>query len=166
MKLASYLQIVHVLRIMLDETDKKLLNLLQKNAQMTAQELAEALGLSASQCSRRRARLESDGYVRTTRAMLDPEQIGLLVQAFVQITMASHTRQNALDFERLIRVTPQVTGAWTLTGEADYLLRLYCEDLSDLNRIVQEVLLPHVAVSRVHSQIVMETLKTDAPLPL
>ncbi len=151
---------------MLDETDKRLLDLLQQDAQMTAQELADRLGLSASQCSRRRVRLESEGIVRTTRAMLDPERIGLSVQAFVQVTMASHTRENAVDFERLIRVTPSLTGAWTLTGEADYLLRIYCEDLGDLNRIVQEILLPHPAVSRVQSQIVMDTLKSDAPLPL
>jgi len=151
---------------MLDEIDKKLLDMLQQDAQMTAQDLAERLGLSASQCSRRRARLEADGIVRATRAMLDPERIGLSVQAFIQVTMASHTRENALDFERLIRVTPQLTGAWTLTGEADYLLRIYCEDLADLNRIVQDILLPHPAVSRVQSQIVMDTLKSDAPLPL
>jgi DNA-binding Lrp family transcriptional regulator len=61
---------------------------------------------------------------------------------------------------------PEVTGAWTLTGEADYLLRVHCADLAGLNRLVQDVLLPHPAVARVHSQIVMDRIKPDAPLPI
>ncbi len=56
--------------------------------------------------------------------------------------------------------------AWTLTGEADYLLRIWCADLAALNRLVQQALLPHPAVARVHSQIVLDRVKPDAPLPL
>ena len=52
-----------------------------------------------------------------------------------------------------------------MTGDADYLLRVYCEDLPQLNRLIQDVLLPHPAIARVHSQIVMDQLKHDAPLP-
>ena len=52
-----------------------------------------------------------------------------------------------------------------MTGDADYLLRVYCADLPDLNRLLHEVLLPHEAVARVHSQIVMDQLKQDSPLP-
>lgn len=152
--------------MMLDNMDKKLLSLLQEDAQMTAQDLADRLNLSASQCNRRRARLEQDGYIRSTRAILNATKLGLSVQAFLQISMASHTKENAHDFARLIRIIPQITGAWTLTGDADYMLRLYCVDLSDLNLLVQEKLLPHPAVARVQSQIVMDTLKTDAPLPI
>ena len=55
--------------------------------------------------------------------------------------------------------------AWTLTGEADYLLRVMCEDLAALNRLVQDILLPHDAVGRVQSQIVMDQIKPDGPLP-
>jgi DNA-binding Lrp family transcriptional regulator len=53
-----------------------------------------------------------------------------------------------------------------MTGEADYLLRIYCTDLAALNRLTQEVLLPHPSIGRVHSQIVMEELKDDSALPL
>jgi DNA-binding Lrp family transcriptional regulator len=55
---------------------------------------------------------------------------------------------------------------WTLTGEADYLLRVWCADLPALNRLVQDRLLRHPAVARVQSQIVMEQLKPDAGLPV
>jgi DNA-binding Lrp family transcriptional regulator len=52
-----------------------------------------------------------------------------------------------------------------MTGEADYLLRVYCRDLQALNQLIHEILLPHPAVARVQSQIVMAQLKRDAPLP-
>ena len=150
----------------LDATDSRLLAALQENAMLTAQDLSERLNLSPSQIGRRRQRLEAEGYVRGYRAEVAPEKIGLGVQAFIRIVMATHTEQNARDFVRLTRTEPEVVGAWTLTGEADYLLRVYCTNLSALNRLVQQVLLPHPAVSRVQSQIVMERVKPDAPLPI
>lgn len=150
----------------LDEIDKRLLALLQRDGQVTAEALGQALHLSASQAGRRRQRLEEAGVIRGYRAVLDPAATGLGVEAFVQIAMATHTEENARDFVRLTRVQPEIVGAWTLTGEADYLLRIFCADLAALNRLVQQTLLPHPAVSRVHSQIVMERVKSDAPLPL
>jgi DNA-binding Lrp family transcriptional regulator len=151
---------------MLDTLDQRLLTALQGNGQLSAQELAEILPLSASQIGRRRQRLEAEGYVTGYRATLSPERLGLHVEAFIQVTMAAHTAENAADFRALCRRTPEITGAWTLTGEADYLLRVHCADLAALNRLVQDVLLPHPAVARVHSQIVMDRIKPDAPLPV
>lgn len=150
----------------MDETDKRLLAAIQENAMLTAQDLGERLNLSPSQAARRRQRLEADGIVTRYRAELDPARIGLGVEAFIRVVMATHTEQNARDFVRMTRSQPEITGAWTLTGEADYLLRVFCADLATLNRLVQQVLLPHPAVSRVQSQIVMERVKPDAPLPL
>ena len=150
----------------LEETDRRLLALIQQDATLTAQALGEKLNLSASQAARRRQRLEARGIVRATRAMLDPQRVGLGVQAFIHVVMATHTEANAWDFAALTRTQPEIVGAWTLTGEADYLLRVYCADLDALNRLVQAVLLPHPAVSRVQSQIVMDRIKPDAPLPL
>lgn len=150
----------------LDNADLKLLAALQADSTRTAQELGEALHMSASQAGRRRQRLEAEGYIAGYRARIMPEKVGLSVEAFIQIVMATHTEQNARDFVRLTQTRAEIVGAWTLTGEADYLLRVYCRDLAALNDLVQQVLLPHPAVSRVQSQIVMERVKTDAPLPV
>lgn len=151
---------------MLDAVDARLLSLVQDNAMLTAQDLSDRLHLSPSQAARRRARLEAAGYITRYRAELDPAKLGLGVEAFIRVVMATHTEANARDFARMTRVQPEITGAWTLTGEADYLLRVFCADLGALNRLVQQVLLPHPAVSRVQSQIVMERVKPDAPLPI
>ncbi|WP_421703618.1 Lrp/AsnC family transcriptional regulator [Aliiroseovarius sp.] len=150
---------------MLDNTDSRLLDALQKDAHLTAQELGERLNLSASQAGRRRQRLEDQGYILGYAARLDPTRVGLHVQSFVQVQMASHAPETARAFAQLIEARREVISAWTLTGEADYLLRVYCEDLPALNQLIHQVLLPHPAVARVQSQIVMDQLKPDAPLP-
>lgn len=150
---------------MIDATDSRLLALLQANAMATAQDLGEALNLSPSQAARRRQRLEAEGFVTGYAAKLDPARIGLTVQAFVQVQMASHAPEQARAFGTLIATLPEVISAWTLTGEADYLLRVWCADLPALNQLIHKRLLPHPAVARVQSQIVMDQLKTDAPLP-
>lgn len=150
---------------MLDSTDTRLLAALQSNAHLTAQELGELLNLSPSQAGRRRQRLESEGYIRGYAARLDPAKLGLSVQGFVQVQLATHGPEQSKAFARLVRARPEITSAWTMTGDADYLLRVYCENLAALNTLIHDVLLPHPTVARVQSQIVMDQLKADAPLP-
>jgi DNA-binding Lrp family transcriptional regulator len=150
---------------MLDDADCRLLAALQQNAHLTTQDLGELLNLSASQAGRRRQRLEAEGYITGYAARLDPAKVGLTVQAFVQVQMATHAPDVARSFATLIASLPEVISAWTLTGEADYLLRVFCCDLGALNRLVHQRLLPHPAVARVQSQIVMDQLKADAVLP-
>lgn len=150
---------------MLDETDKRLLAALQADAHLTAQELGEMLNLSPSQAGRRRQRLEAEGFIHCYAARLNPARIGLAVQAFVQVQLATHGPEQSRSFARLVDTSPEVTSAWTLTGDADYLLRVYCEDLGALNRLIHDRLLPHPSVARVQSQIVMDQFKQDAPLP-
>lgn len=157
---------MHDPRIDIDETDKRLLALLQRNAHLTAQELGEALNLSASQAGRRRQRLEAEGLIKFYAAHLDPARLGLAVQAFVQVQMTRHGAETSSAFSRLVGIQPEIVSAWTLTGEADYLLRVYCDNLAALNRLIHQVLLAHPAVARVQSQIVMDQFKSDAPLPI
>ncbi|SFP26571.1 Lrp/AsnC family transcriptional regulator [Tranquillimonas alkanivorans] len=149
----------------LDDIDSRLLAALQKDAHLTAQELGEILNLSPSQAGRRRQRLEQDGYIERYSARLNAPRLGLAIQAFVQVEMATHQPDQARALARLVETRPEIISAWTLTGEADYLLRIFCTDLPALNHLLHEVLLPHPAVSRVRSQIVMDQFKADAPLP-
>jgi DNA-binding Lrp family transcriptional regulator len=123
------------------------------------------LHLSASQISRRRQRLEVEGFIQSYTARVDAGRIGLSVQGFVQVHLATHGPDNSASFARMVHTRPEITSAWTMTGDADYLLRVYCADLTALNTLIHDVLLPHPAVARVHSQIVMDQLKRDGPLP-
>lgn len=150
---------------MLDSTDIRLLAALQRDAHLTAQQLGELLNLSPSQAGRRRQRLESCGVIEAYVARLRPDRLGLAVQGFVQVHLGIHGPDHSRSFATLVAARPEITSAWTMTGDADYLLRVFCPDLPALNRLIHDVLLPHPAVSRVHSQIVMDQLKQDGPLP-
>jgi DNA-binding Lrp family transcriptional regulator len=151
---------------LLDALDLRLLAALQEDGAATNATLAEKLGLSTSQMSRRRQRLEEEGVIARYRAVIDPLRVGLGVTAFIHVSLNAHSRDNARRFRDLVRLTPAVLEAHALTGEADYLLKVMLRDLRELSALINEALLPHDSVARVRSEIVLEILKSDAPLPL
>ncbi|MEM8980932.1 MAG: Lrp/AsnC family transcriptional regulator [Pseudomonadota bacterium] len=150
----------------LDSKDLALLAALQKNAQCSALDLAESLGMSSSQIGRRKQRLEAEGYIEATPARLNAGLLGLTVQAFIQVQTEAQTERTHASVRDLISRQPEIVAAWTLTGDADYIFRVFCTDLARLNTLVQQTLLPHPAIGRVQSQIVMDQLKDDTALPL
>ncbi|MDB5549502.1 MAG: putative transcriptional regulator, AsnC/Lrp family [Tardiphaga sp.] len=152
--------------IAVDGFDLKLLAALQDDGRLTNQQLADLAGLSASQCSRRRMRLEQDGVISGYRADLASEALGFNVIAFIHITLATHSPDNADKFRALVLRTGAIQEAYALTGDADYLLKTVLRDLKSLSEIVNNVLMPHQSVAHVRSSIVLDRLKATARLPL
>jgi DNA-binding Lrp family transcriptional regulator len=152
--------------ISIDGFDLKMLVALQNDGRLTNQQLADAVGLSASQCSRRRMRLEEEGVIAGYHADLDSERLGFNVIAFVHITLATHSPDNARHFRDLVQRVDDVQEAYSLTGDADYLLKVILRDLKSLSDIVNNVLMPHPSVAHVRSSIVLDRLKVTAKLPL
>ncbi len=152
--------------VALDGFDLHLLTLLQGDGRLAVQELADRVGLSASQCSRRRARLEAQGVIAGYAARLDPQRLGLDVVAFVQVTLARHSPDNAQHFRGLVERTAAIQQAYAVTGDADYLLRVAVRDLRGLAALINDVLLPHGSVAHVRSMVGLERLKDTTALPL
>ena len=152
--------------IELDSFDLKILAALQAEGRLTNQELAETAGLSASQCSRRRARLEEEKIIQGYYADLAADALGFNVIALVQITLATHSPNNAKRFRDLVRRVDAIQEAFALTGDADYLLKIALRDLKSLSDIVNNVLMPHESVAHVRSSIVLDCLKTTRRLPI
>ena len=150
----------------MDVFDIKLLAALQADGRLTNNDLAEVVGLSASQCSRRRAALEESGVIASYHAHLSAEAIGLAVTAFVEIKLATHSPDNSKRFQKLIAGLDAVQEACSLTGDADYLIKLVVPDLKALSRILSDVFLPHASVQHVRSSIVLDRLKQTSQLPL
>jgi DNA-binding Lrp family transcriptional regulator len=150
----------------LDHADRLILQALQRDGRLTSQQLAERVGLSASQCARRRQNLEESGIINGYRATVNAAAAGAGVIAFIRIVMAAHSKENAAAFRRLVEASAQILDAWVLTGEADYLLRVAVADLDALNALIQDVLLPQPIVARVQSQIVLTAIKSDGPIPV
>jgi len=152
--------------ILLDAFDLRMLTALQDDGRLTNQELANLVGLSASQCSRRRMRLEEERIIAGYRAELSGEALGFNLIAFINITLATHSPDNAKKFRTLINRVDDVQEAYSLTGDADYVLKAVLRDLKDLSNLVNNVLMPHPSVAHVRSSIVLDRLKESSKLPL
>jgi len=149
-----------------DAFDLRILAALQDDGRLTNQQLADVAGLSASQCSRRRMRLEEVQVISGYHADLAAEALGFGVIAFIHITLATHSPDNAKKFRALVGRTDDIQEAYSLTGDADYLLKAVLRDLKGLSDLVNNVLMPHPSVAHVRSSIVLDRLKETSRLPL
>ncbi|MGD9914276.1 MAG: Lrp/AsnC family transcriptional regulator [Rhizobiaceae bacterium] len=150
----------------IDAFDRKIVALLQEDSRLTNSDLSERVNLSPSQCSRRRQRLEEEGYILGYRAVLDREKLGFPLVNIITVTLATHNRDNAQRFAALVARLPEVQEAHALTGEMDYILKVVTPDLKSLSAFVNGELLPHESVQHVKTAIVLETLKESGALPL
>ncbi len=150
----------------LDGYDAKILAHLQADATVTNQAIGEDVGLSASQVSRRRMRLEQDGFIRRYRAILAAEPLGFQVSAIIGVSLSRHSGDNSEKFRRLVSMLPEIQEAHVMTGDMDYLLKVTVRDLKHLNRLINEGLLVHEAVDNVRSSIILETLADSNNLPI
>ena len=152
--------------IPVDAFDLKILAALQGDGRLTNQQLADVAGLSASQCSRRRMRLEEEKVIAGYHADLSAEALGFGVIAFIQVTLAAHSPDNAKKFRTLVARVDEIQEAYSLTGDADYVLKAVLRDLKGLSNLVNDVLMPHQSVAHVRSSIVLDRLKESSRLPL
>src|ERR1700752_1094014 len=134
-----------------DPFDLKMLAPLQDDGRLTNQELADLVGLSASQCSRRRMRLEEEKVIAGYHADLSGEALGFNLIAFINITLATHSPDNAKKFRALVNRVDEIQEAYSLTGDSDYVLKAVLRDLKSLSDIVNDVLMPHPSVAHVRS---------------
>lgn len=140
----------------LDAFDRRILAALQDDAAQTNAALSERVNLSASQCSRRRIALEEAGFIRGYRADLDAGRLGFQVEAFSRVTLIDHVEGTAEDISSFFDGLTEVLAAYTLTGDADYLLHVRVRSLDDLAAFVHSRLLPHPKVAQVRSDIVLQ----------
>jgi DNA-binding Lrp family transcriptional regulator len=104
--------------------------------------------------------------IESYHANLSAAALGLGVIAFVQVTLATHSPDNSKRFAKLIDSLEEVQEAYSLTGEADYLIKMALPDLTALSRILSDVFLPHTSVAHVRSSVVLDRLKQTTRLPL
>lgn len=150
----------------LDRYDISLLAALQVNTHATHQALGDSIHLSASQVSRRIQRLEAAGFIRAHVALLDPARLGLGVRAISYVTLARHGDEEGTSFERDILSIPEVVECFAVTGESDYILKIFAADLSALSDSVLKRLTRMKGVANIRSNIVLQCVKSTTQLPL
>jgi Lrp/AsnC family leucine-responsive transcriptional regulator len=151
----------------LDRTDRRILQLMQKNGRISNIELADSVGLSPTPCSRRVKRLEESGIIQRHVTLLDPEWLGLKLTAIIGITMDRHTPQRFAHFEERVSQMSEVMECSIVTGQAaDYLLKVMVADMAGYEAFLLGKLTRIEGVSGVHTSFVLRRIIDKTELPL
>jgi len=148
-----------------DAIDKMLLRSLQEDASKPVAELAERVNLSVNACWRRIKRFEEQGIIRARVALLDPEQLGLQLTAFVSVKTNQHNPEWLDEFARGVEAIPEVVEFYRLSGDIDYLLKIRLRDINDYDR-VYKALIGTAPIADVSSSFTMEEMKYTTAIPV
>ena len=118
----------------LSPIDRKILRLLQHDADLSAAEVAEKVELSQSPCWRRIHRMQEEGLIERKVALLNPRLLGFSITVFVNIKLSAHGRNNLTEFEEAIVGYPEVLECYTMAGGSDYLLKVVAKDIASYER--------------------------------
>jgi Lrp/AsnC family leucine-responsive transcriptional regulator len=153
--------------VKLDRTDRRILQAMQINARISNLELAEAVGLSPTPCSRRVKRLEESGLIRAHVTLLNQAMLGLKLTAYIGITMDRHTPDRFEAFEAEVAQYPEVMACAVVTGQAsDYLLKAVVPDMEYYERFLLGRLTRIQGVTGVHSSFELRRVVDRTNLPL
>jgi Lrp/AsnC family transcriptional regulator len=150
----------------LSATDIKILALLQQDASLTAAEVAEKVNLSASPCWRRIRRLEKAGVIEKKVALLNADQLGMGLVIFSRISLTRNDETSLHDFEERVRRFPEVVECYTVTGSADYFLKIITRDIQHYDHFLRRQLVQVPMVRDVNSNVAVTQIKYTTELPL
>lgn len=151
---------------LLDPASRKILRELQRDSRQTVQELSARVGLSASPCWRRVKELEASGVVRRYTALVEREKIGLSTCVLAQVSLQRQTENAATQFEQAMQVAPEVIECYSLTGDADYLIKVVVPDVKTYDAFLHRVMFNIKAVSNIRSMVVLREVKYETALPV
>ncbi|MFZ4762986.1 MAG: Lrp/AsnC family transcriptional regulator [Alphaproteobacteria bacterium] len=149
----------------LDNFDRKILHIIQNQADQTAGQIAEQVGLSATPCWRRIKRLEEEGYIARKVMLLHAEKLGLGLIVFATVKLSAHGREKLDLFEEHIKARPEVMECHSVSGQADYIIKIVTHDIKSYDQFLKDVLLKLPAIQEVHSLFSLSTVKYTTALP-
>ena len=153
-------------RITLDDLDRKLLDLLQQDADRSLERLGGAIGLSASAVQRRLTRYRSSGIIARQVAVLDPEAIPGTVLACVLVTLERESKRNHSSFQERMRAAPEVQQCYDLAGEWDYLVIVSASSMARCKSVLEDLFLDAPNVKRFNTLFTFGTIKRGLDIPL
>jgi len=152
--------------IELDRATRRLIDTLQRKGRQSAQQLAEAVGMSTTPVWRRLKELEQSGVIRREVVLMDREKLGLAICAWAYVSLVRHTDGAVEDFERLVASSPEIMECASITGEADYVVKVVVPDMKAYDRFLQERLFKLKGVASIRTNVVLREVKYETALPL
>lgn len=150
----------------LSTIDMKILALLQNDARITNQTLADQIGMSASPCWRKVRKLEEDEVIQGYRAVLNRKKIGLGVMVFVRVSIDSHSEAEARKFEQEVTALEDVVACYSIGGDADFLLQVVAQDLDAYADFAMKVIRRLPGIKEMQSMFVLKEIKPLVSYPI
>ncbi len=155
-----------MVNIQLDNIDRRILSVLQRNGRSSNADLAEDINLSPSACHRRVQRLQSIGVIKDYVALLNNRLVGLPTTVFVEITLSGQADEVLDAFEREVLLIPDVLECHLMAGSADYLLKVVAKDTDDFARIHRKYLARLPGVAQMHSSFSLRSVSNTTALSI
>lgn len=150
----------------LDQAQRQILTLLQKDSTLSTQHIADKVGLSPSPCWRRVRELEEIGLIRGYVALLDRHKLGLSTCVWVRVKLKKHSTEVIDRFETVVKSCDEVVECYELLGETDCLLKLYLPSLEAFSAFMHNFLLKIPEIDVTHSAVALREIKNETALPL
>ncbi len=150
----------------LDPIDRQILHLIQRDASLSVQEIADQVGLSANPCWRRIKIMEASGLIERRVALVNAAKLGLGVTVFVTIRTDKHNPEWLASFAEGIAAIPEILECHRMSGDVDYLLKVVVADIAHYDRVYQALIAKVPGLSDVSSTFSMERLKAGTALPV
>ena len=150
----------------IDKTDKKILEILQRNAKITNAKLSKEIGLSPAPTLERVRKLESKGIISGYNAKLDMSKIGLGVSTFVIVTLKGHNKKNLVSFLDKIKDVNNVIECHHITGSADFILKVVSENIESYQELMLETVSEIEVTDSLQSMVILSTFKDSKVMPI
>lgn len=152
--------------IRLDDTDRKILEILQSNAKITNAQLSKDIGLSPAPTLERVKKLEQSGIIQSYHAQLDSSLIGLGVSTFVLVSLKGHNKNNIEIFLGEIDKIPEVIECHHITGSGDFILKIIASDIAAYQKLMLEKVSEIDVVDSLQSMVILSTFKDSKVMPI
>jgi len=149
-----------------DKIDLQILRLLQENGRITNLQLSSNIGLSPAPTLERVRKLENSGYLKSYHALVDEELLGLGIKSFIQISLDFHTHNAIPEFVASIKKIKEVTECHHVTGQCDFILKVYVKDIKAYETLIMEKISKIPYVKTFHTMMIMSTSKKEPIVPL
>jgi len=150
----------------LDPTDRKILEILQADSNITNAQLSQEIGLSPAPTLERVKKLENSGIIKSYHAVVDMAAVGLGVSTFVMVSLKGHNKENIAKFVSAIQTIEEVVECHHVTGQADFILKIVASNIPAYQNLILEKVTTIEVVDNMQSTIILSTFKDSKSVPL
>ena len=150
----------------LDDTDRKILRILQRNSDLTVKELAAKLHLSTSPTFERQKRLERDGYIERYMAVVNPHKVGNGIMVLCNIRLKQHSQELIQEFMNVVQNLEEITECYNTSGDYDFLIKVYTRDMKSYQQFMLNTLGTINCIGSLHSIFIIDETKNTHGVPI